>query len=221
MFLFASEHYSQISSQAAAYSERIQLFSDGSRRGMEHSAITEEKETKVLLLVNIVSMLSFNASSIHSTATSMAPKFTPSFSIPALLAVPNMLRKETSTTIGRRVHTYLPPPPPGQSHSMSAMKTGRSRNAGSSALLHIKDDLEMNSSSTNFDSNVYPSPSRSRLARPAQAKTRSAPNDAANTLQYENRVKPIYYRPLSPPTSDLAMPVDDPDVLVNVDLLEV
>ncbi|KAF8970102.1 hypothetical protein BDZ97DRAFT_1914811 [Flammula alnicola] len=160
-------------------------------------------------------------SSSISITTSTAPKFTPSFSIPALLAVPNASRKETSTTTGRRVHTYLPPPPPGQSHSMSAMKTDRSRNAGSSALLHIKDDPEMNSSSTNFDSNVYPSPSRSCLSRPAQAKTRSAPNDAVNTLQYENRVNPIYYRPLSPPTSDLAMPVDDPDVLVNVDLRKV
>ncbi|KAF8908560.1 hypothetical protein CPB84DRAFT_1822099 [Gymnopilus junonius] len=144
----------------------------------------------------------------------------------------NAVRKETSVISGRRIQMYIPPPPPSnnkqailknaQGNALAASLT-REQNEGrpSSPEFELTKDAT-SSDPVTFEEDTYPSPNlkRTRSSNLASREIRTPINNISITLQYSDTLAAPAYRPISPPTSDIPIPVDDaePDVHLKVDV---
>ncbi|KDR72702.1 hypothetical protein GALMADRAFT_761661 [Galerina marginata CBS 339.88] len=199
---------------------------------MEHITITKREEIQVLLFFHFYFVFFLNL--LHfRTENSIFPRLTRPFLLPGLLPVANAAKNETTVVSGRRIQMYLPPPPPAIDRSSERAIERNQGNIFEPTVKYHRDarnvDLdppsppsrahktERSSSPMTFEENVYPSPSSSRLSKPRRQAGNTA-DGISFTVRYQDRHSPAY-RPLSPPTSDMTVPVDpNPDIRIDVDV---
>ena len=142
----------------------------------------------------------------------------------------NTVAAESKNTCGRRVHVYLPPPPPSNTvrgdlraaagrHSPTLDRQEEEEwTTGSEPAMKAEDDMP---AAPVFDAGVaaYPSP-KGRHSSPHEHAYRStrAPIDAQDVMKQEEHADAAFYRPLSPPMSDHPAPPEAADPCIAVDV---
>ncbi len=144
-------------------------------------------------------------------------------------ALPHAVAEESKNTCGRRVHIYLPPPPPSNTvpgdlraaagrHLPTLDPQEEEWATGSDPTMKAEDDMP---AAPVFDDGVaaYPSP-KGRHSSPHEQVYRSAraPIDAQDLMKREEDADAALYRPLSPPMSDLPAPPEAADLCIAVDV---
>ena len=161
-----------------------------------------------------------------------APRFTNAFTVRGIgTALPrNTVAAESKNTYGRRVHIYLPPPPPGNAvpgdlreaagrHSPTLVRQEEEEWAtGCDPMMKVEDEIP---GAPVFDAGVaaYPSPKGRHSSLYEQVnRSARAPIDAQDVMKREERADSSLYRPLSPPMSDLPAPPEAADPYIAVDV---